>query len=78
MTRRRREMMSQPKNGRVVKELQFPNGDQIHTTEGHKIVYESEFHGDHAENWFCVYKDGKEIQRHNAAYVDTVVWETEE
>jgi hypothetical protein len=30
-----------------------------------------------AENWFCVYKEGKEIQRHNAAYVDTVVWEDE-
>ena len=70
--------MSQPKNGTVVLELQFPNGDQIHTTDGHKIVYESEFHGDHAENWFCVYnKDGKEIQRHNAAYVETVVWEDE-
>lgn len=68
--------MSQPTNGKRVRELIFPSGE-IMLANDKEIKYESEFHGDHAENWFCVYREGKEFQRHNAQYVDTVIWEDE-
>ena len=32
------------------------------------------FHGDRDDDWIIVEKDGKEVQRTNTRYVDTIVW----
>lgn len=69
-----------PNDGRFVKALFWPGIDGVCTpgskyaTDELTIKLRNEFHGDHSEDWFCVYKDGKEVERHNARFVETVQW----
>ena len=40
-----------------------------------QLAMREEFRGDHDEDWIVETIDGKEISRHNARYVETIIWE---
>ncbi len=51
------------------------NQDQIHSSDDLTLEIASELHGEYDMDWIVQKKDGKEISRHNATSVQSIVWE---
>lgn len=47
----------------------LPSGD----TYG-ELIFSATYHGDRDEFWVVQIKDGKEIGRHNARHIESIVW----
>lgn len=39
-----------------------------------RMYYQSDYHGDHSENWVVVEKDKIEIARHNTKFIASIIW----
>lgn len=65
-------------DGRAIKSIWWNgvNGDERRVPEtGQKLIFHTEFHGDHDEDWILLYDtNGKEIERHNARFVASIIW----
>lgn len=63
-------------NGRKVRKVIFPNGDQLENAEHELICYvPSEFSNNDEGVWILGIRDGREIERHNVKYIESIVWE---
>lgn len=66
------------KNGRAVRQIWWngADGDETLKYEKGRAILRSTYYGDHTENWICIYdENGKEVARHNTAYISSIVWE---
>ncbi len=51
------------------------NGDECkRPDDGEKIIFRNEFHGDHDEDWVCIYKGETETERHNPRFISSIIW----
>ena len=67
-----------PNEGRRVKEIWSigANGDEVvRPKDGEELVFRNDFHGDHDNEWICLYRGEVEICRYNANYASCIVWE---
>ena len=64
-------------DGRSVKSIFWPreNGEQKHAGNGISMVFEIQNLGEYGIDWVVVYKDGEELERHNAKFLESIVWE---
>ncbi len=66
-------------DGRKVKRIWWTgiNGDESKTAGvDEKLIFHNENHGDHDEDWVCLYdKSGNEIERYNARFISMIMWE---
>lgn len=60
--------------GTKVKTVYFPSGDRVTSTGGCQLVTHNTFHGDHDQDWILQTKDGKELQRFNVDYLESIEW----
>lgn len=60
--------------GKEVDRIFWPDGSTIVFDEEEQGFFSYEYHGDHAENWVIVTSVGREIQRHNAAHLSSIIW----
>lgn len=49
-------------------------GEEDHPKDGERFFLSYEYHGDHAENWVVVEKDGVELRRYSTLVIDTIIW----
>jgi len=42
--------------------------------EGRTLEYESEYHGDHSENWIIAKEAGEEVARYNTKFIQNINW----
>lgn len=49
-------------------------GQQLTRTPVQKLVLHAEYMGDRTEVWVGCYRDGKEVARHNARMIESIVW----
>lgn len=63
-----------PMNGRAVREIVFKNGTSKVCCDFESMCIFNASHIDHDDDWVCVYKDGKEIERYNARYLLAIKW----
>jgi hypothetical protein len=65
-------------DGRWIKLIVFPATPEKQVTmgvgDGITLRWHEENYGDHGVAWIVRMRDGKEISRHNARFVETVVW----
>ena len=57
------------------------DGENVHEakeSEGYKkeIILTSSYHGEYDMVWFVIYENGKETNRVNAKYVESIIWDT--
>jgi hypothetical protein len=45
--------------------------------DGRTLEYESEYHGDHSENWIIAKVNGIEVSRYNTKFIQEIGWEPE-
>lgn len=69
-------------NGKRAKYITFESidGQSDDYSDGHDDVqrilqYESDYYGDHTENWIVVYEKGKEVSRYNMKFIKSIIWE---
>lgn len=68
-------------NGKKIYQVWWPdtgNDNVLSIKTGRNRILElsATHHGDHDEFWIVVKNaDGKEIERHNTRYVETIVWD---
>ena len=64
-------------NGKKAKCITFENVDG-HTFDlagdERTLEYESEFMGDHSENWIVAKVNGEEVTRYNTKFIQTIDW----
>lgn len=63
-------------HGRKAKTIWFSGGQQQDNSEL-ELVCVVDYRGDRDEIWICEVRDGKELARHNARAIESIVWETE-
>ena len=39
-----------------------------------KLVFRSEYLGDHSENWILEITEGREMRRHNTRFLESILW----
>lgn len=71
--------MSQDNNNRNIRAVHWPDteseqGRSLRSPECGDLVFVSEYRGDHSLDWIVQCVNGKEVARHNARYVETIVW----
>ena len=67
--------MNTEMNGKDIKFIDFPDGDELTARNGLTMHLSASYHGDRDEFWVVVKKNGKEIARHNCQHIRSVVWE---
>jgi hypothetical protein len=67
-------------HGKKIKFASWPDsGNETgqHLQSGEKcgtLTFSATYHGDHDEFWIVQTKDGEEVARYNARYVETITW----
>jgi len=65
-------------NGRPIAAVWWPGNEfryiKADPEQGHEIVLAATHHGDRDEFWIVEKVNGKETQRHNPRYVETIIW----
>ena len=63
-------------DGKRVTACTFPEGiySEVLRREFKNAYLSYEFHGDHAENWIVVMEGGKEIERINTRFLESIEW----
>ncbi len=70
-----------PNHGRSVKAICWPDsgtecGRMLQASETYSLIYEETYLGDRTECWFVGMVDGIEVARHNAKFVESIIWAT--
>ena len=67
-------------NGKQAKCITFEDVDG-HTLDkagdDRTLEYESEYHGDHSENWIIAKVNGVEVSRYNTKLIQSIYWQLE-
>jgi len=72
--------MVELKYEKEVREIYWPgkDGGKKSNGEGDRLIFRTFSFGDHDESWVIVEnKYGEETARHNARYLESIVWETD-
>lgn len=66
-------------HGRKVKEAWIADTSggacKIYNNIESELVCIVEYMGDRSDVWICKIREGKEITRHNAKYLESIIWE---
>ena len=68
-------------SGRKIKTISWPNTDigeggtlSVPSSYGDEMSFIMENLGDHGDAWVSVIKGGVEVSRHNARYIECIIW----
>lgn len=52
----------------------FPGEESITAIDGKTMHTEVSYEGDRNDIYVVVFRDGKEISRHNTKYIESIIW----
>ena len=62
-------------HGRAIQTITWTDGRAVMSaTEKSRLVFISEYHGDHDEDWVLVVEGDKEMARHNTRFIESIIW----
>lgn len=66
--------------GKAVAKITFPDRPHefnisITAKDGLTMEILNEYQGDRSDIWVVVFKENKEIERHNVKYIESIIWE---